>query len=131
MSFWIWISSALDPLDVDRTIFMGEGVVTDCLRVGERSSARTGAAGVPERTAGVNERCGTLVGCTDADLVCSGVEAIREVSGECTAGTWLYGVGDVGEVARDRGSEVEDVGDVGAAVLGRVGERSPPFCREV
>lgn len=71
LSFWrsfeIWISSALEPLDVERTIFSGDGVDTDILR--DRSSGRTGDAGVPERIAGVIERCPTLVGWTEADRV--------------------------------------------------------------
>ena len=104
----------------------GDGVETDVLRKGRSGAAAY--AGVPERAAGVNARCGILVGCTDADRWWSGVATLA-VSGVWTE-EWLYGVGDVGEVARDRGSEVEDVGDVGAAVLGRVGERSPLFCRE-
>ena len=105
----------------------GDGVETDILR--ERSSGRTGEAGVPERTAGVIEREIMLAGCTVADLVWSGVAAaILAIRGEWTEGAWLYGVGDVGDVARDRGSE--DDGDVGAVVRGRGGESGPLLCRE-
>lgn len=47
---------------------------------------------------------------------------------EWTAGARLYGVGDVGDVARDRGSEAD--GDVGAVVWGRGGENGPLLCKE-
>lgn len=55
----------LEPLEVERTTFRGEGVETDVLRL---RRSRRGDAGVPERMAGVVERRAALGICAEADL---------------------------------------------------------------
>ena len=66
-SFCIVISSELDPLDVERSILRGEGVVTDIRR--DFRADLTGETGVaaPARTAGVMDLCPALEGSADAE----------------------------------------------------------------
>lgn len=67
-SFCIKIfSSELDPLDVERSILRGEGVVTDIRR--DFRADLTGETGVaaPARTAGVMDLCPALEGSADAE----------------------------------------------------------------
>lgn len=118
------ISSELEPLDVERTILSGDGVETDIRRV--LSSGLTGEAGVtaPVRTAGVMDLCPIGGNWADADRACMAFTApTRAAIGEWIWWPWLYGVGDVGDVALDRGS---DAADEARDDCGRRGE----VCRE-
>ena len=111
---------------VERLILgAGDGLVTRCLADGWGIGCADAGAGIAEagRAAGVMERC---IGIADAERMCPCVAADAELmrgSGDAIAGAYATrageGVGDVGDVARDR------EGVKAADDCGRGGDVSP------